>query len=61
MIFGVINMKKSQVKKSFLNFVIALTICSMLGFLSHDFINGVRIGLGIGIGIAIVVYFSGRL
>jgi len=48
-------------KKSFLNFVIAFIICSVLGFLSHDFMNGVRIGLGVGIGIAIVVYFSDRL
>ena len=61
MVFCVMNMKKSQVKKAFLNFIIALIICSMLGFLSHDFMNGVRIGLGVGIGIAIVVYFSDRL
>ena len=47
-------MKKSQIKKVFLNFIIAFIICSTLGYLSHDFMNGVRIGLGVGTGIAIV-------
>jgi len=47
------NMKKSQVKKVFLNFIVAFITCLILGYLSHDFMNGVRIGLGVGTGIAI--------
>jgi hypothetical protein len=47
------NMKKSQVKKVFLNFIIVLVTCTLLGYLSHDLMNGVKIGLGVGTGVAI--------
>jgi hypothetical protein len=48
------NMKKSQVKNTFLHFITAVITSSILGYLSHDLTNGVRIGLGVGTGIAIV-------
>jgi hypothetical protein len=48
------NMKKSQVKNTFLHFITAVITSSILGYLSHDLMNGVRIGLGVGTGIAIV-------
>jgi len=53
-VFRVINMKKSQIKNAFLHFITAVITSSILGYLSHDLMNGVRIGLGVGTGIAIV-------
>ena len=46
-------MEKSQIKNAFLHFLIALVTCTLLGYLSHDLMNGVKIGIGVGTGIAI--------
>jgi hypothetical protein len=47
------SMKRFQVKKAFLYFLVGFSICLILGYLSHDLMNSVRIGLGVGVGIAI--------
>jgi len=52
------SMKKFQVKKAFLHFIVAFITCLILGYLSHDLMNSVRIGLGVGVGVAIVAGLS---
>jgi hypothetical protein len=46
-------MRKFQIKKAFLYFILEFSICFILGYLSHDLMNSVRIGLGVGLGFAI--------
>lgn len=40
-------------KTRFLYFITSFTICIILGYLSHDLVNGIRIGIGSGIGVVI--------
>ncbi|MDD4760621.1 MAG: hypothetical protein ACOX7Y_07920 [Methanosarcina sp.] len=48
-----VNMEKSLMKNQFLYFIIPLIICVLLGYLSHDLMNGIRAGIFIGIGFVI--------
>jgi hypothetical protein len=48
------NMKKSQVKYAFLRLIVAVIIGSLYGYLSNNFMYGVRIGFIIGIVFAIL-------
>ena len=48
------NMKKSQVKYAFLRFIAAVIAGSTYGYLSNDFMYGVRIGLIVGVIFAIL-------
>lgn len=47
------SMKRFQVKKAVLYFIVGFSTCLILGYLSHDLMNSVRIGLSVGVGIAI--------
>jgi len=51
--FLAMSMKRFQIKKAFLYFIIGFSTCLILGYLSHDLTSGVRIGLGVGVGTAI--------
>ena len=51
-VFRVMNMEKSQIKKAFLHFIIIIIMSALLGYLSHDLMNGVITGFFIGIGFA---------
>ncbi len=46
-------MEISLMKERFLYFIIPLIICVLLGYLSHDLMNGIRTGIFIGIGFVI--------
>jgi hypothetical protein len=46
-------MENSPMKIRFLYFITSFTICIILGYLSHDLVNGIRIGIGSGIGVVI--------
>jgi hypothetical protein len=45
-------MEKSQIKKAFLHFIIIIIMSTLLGYLSHDLMNGVNNGFFVGIGFA---------
>ena len=51
-VFRVMNMEKSQIKKAFLHFIIIIIMSTLLGYLSHDLMNGVNTGFFVGIGFA---------
>lgn len=46
-------MEKSLMKEQFLHFITSLIVCMLLGYLSHDFMNGIRAGIFVGIGVVI--------
>ncbi|WP_292381340.1 hypothetical protein [Methanosarcina sp. UBA289] len=46
-------MEKSLMKERFLHFTTAFIVCMLLGYLSHDLMNGIRTGTLIGIGFVI--------
>jgi hypothetical protein len=46
-------MEISLMKERFLHFIIALTVCTLLGYLSNDLMNGMRTGIFMGIGFVI--------
>ena len=46
-------MEKSLMKERFLHFITVLIVCILLGYLSHDLMNGIRAGILIGIGFVI--------
>ena len=46
-------MEISLMKERFLHFIIALTVCTLLGYLSNDLMNGMRTGIFMGIGCVI--------
>lgn len=46
-------MEISLMKERFLHFIIALTVCTLLGYLSNDLMNGIRTGIFMGIGFVI--------
>lgn len=46
-------MEISLMKERFLYFIIALTVCTLLGYLSNDLMNGIRTGIFMGIGFVI--------
>jgi hypothetical protein len=47
------RMRRFQIKKAFLYFILVFSTCFILGYLSNDLMNSVRIGLGVGVGFAI--------
>jgi hypothetical protein len=47
------RMRRFQIKKALLYFIFGFSICFILGYLSHDLMNSVRIGFGVGVGFAI--------
>jgi hypothetical protein len=51
--FRVMNMEKAQIKKALLHFIIIITMSTLLGYLSHNLINGVINGFFVSIGFAI--------
>lgn len=53
-------MEKSLMKNLFIHFFIPVTICSFLGYLSNDFIHGIRTGIFIGIGFVIGLGLFGK-
>jgi hypothetical protein len=46
-------MEKHLIKKAFLNFIIGLITCSIMGYIFHDLIHGVITGIGVGTGFVI--------
>lgn len=46
-------MRKSLMKERFLYFIMPLIVCTSLGYLSNDLMNGIRTGIFIGIGVGI--------
>lgn len=48
-----INMEKSLMKERFLQFIAALITGTLLGYLSHDLMHGIRTGILVGIGFII--------
>ena len=43
-------MEKYLTKDRFLCFITPFIVCVLLGYLSHDLMNGIRIGISVGIG-----------
>lgn len=46
-------MEKSLMKERFLQFIAALITGTLLGYLSHDLMHGIRTGILVGIGFII--------
>lgn len=46
------NVEKSQIKKAFLHFIVIIIMSVLLGYLSHDLMNGLITGFFVGIGFA---------
>ncbi len=55
-----VNMEKPLMKEQFLYFIIALIVCTLLGYLSHDLMNGIVTGISIGIGFVIGMNLIGK-
>jgi hypothetical protein len=45
-------MEKSRIKKGILHFFIIVIMGTLLGYLSHDLMNGVTTGFFVGLGFA---------
>jgi positive regulator of sigma E activity len=48
-----VNMEKSLMKNPFVIFIIPVIICTFLGYLSDNLMNGALTGISIGIGFVI--------
>ena len=53
-------MKKSLMKNPFVLFIIIVIVCTFLGYLSHNLMNGILTGIFIGIGFVIGLELSGK-
>lgn len=51
---GGIDMEKNTKKSMILHFVTILTICALLGYLTHDLVHGMLIGILIGFGFVVI-------
>jgi len=47
-------------KGRFLYFITPLTVCILLGYLSHDLMNGIRTGILTGIGFVVGIELVGK-
>lgn len=55
-----IIMEKPPVKQQLLYFIIAVIVCTLLGYLSHDLMNGIQTGIFVGIGFVIGMNLNGK-
>lgn len=55
-----VNMEKSLTKEQILYFITTLIVCTILGYLSHDLMNGVFTGIFIGAGFVIGMGLIGK-
>ncbi|MDO5840771.1 hypothetical protein [Methanosarcina mazei] len=55
-----INMERPPVKEQLLHFITAVIVCALLGYLSHDLMNGIQTGIFIGIGFVIGMNLIGK-
>lgn len=53
-------MEKPPIRKQLLHFTTAVIVCTLLGYLSHDLMNGIVTGIFIGIGFVIGMNLKGR-
>lgn len=53
-------MEKPPMKQQLLNFITAVLVCTLLGYLSHDLTNGIITGIFFGIGLVIGMNLIGR-
>lgn len=53
-------MERSSVKEQLLYFIMAVLVCTLLGYLSHDLINGIQTGIFVGIGFVIGMNLNGK-
>lgn len=53
-------MEKSLTKEQILYFITTLIVCTILGYLSHDLMNGVFTGIFIGAGFVIGMGLIGK-
>lgn len=54
-------MEKSLLKNRFLHLIIPLIVCTLLGYLSHDLVEGIRTGIAVGIGFVIGMELTGKI
>ncbi len=55
-----IKMEKTLIKERFLYFITILIVCILLGYLSHNLMNGIRTGILVGIGFVIGMVLIGK-
>lgn len=55
-----IIMEKLPIKQQFLYFIIVIIVCTLLGYLSHNLMNGIVTGFFIGIGFVIGMNLIGK-
>jgi hypothetical protein len=53
-------MERPPLKEQFLYFIIALIVCTLAGYLSHDLMNGIVDGIFIGIGFVVGMNLIGK-
>lgn len=53
-------MESPPMKEQFLYFIIALIVCTLSGYLSHDLMNGIVAGIFIGIGFVVGMNLIGK-
>ncbi|KXS43751.1 MAG: hypothetical protein AWU59_924 [Methanolobus sp. T82-4] len=47
-------MQKHPIKERILHFATILIVCILLGYLTHDLLNGMFVGIAIGIGFVMI-------
>ena len=55
-----IYMERPPMKEQLLHFITAVIVCALLGYLSHDLMNGIQTGIFIGIGFVIGINIIGK-
>ena len=53
-------MEKPPIKQQILYFIMAVIVCTLLGYLSHDLIHGIQTGIFVGIGFVIGMNLIGK-